>query len=143
MKTHTFPANFKDLAPAPSSHPSAWVGVTIGSHRYAVAASDLLALFQWKAPDTSDAHAPLDVVVHAGSPVFIVPANQLFEMPQTVINADGMGEWILMHRLHSGACLGCRVDQVQGPFTGQARGAEVVEDGVTWTPIRTKKERHG
>jgi hypothetical protein len=119
------------------------MGVHMGSHRFAISATDVLALFHADAvPDTTTA-PPLDVVIHGGAPVFIVPLGQLFELPRLADTAQMRGTWILVRRLSSGLQLGCRVDQVQGPLSGRILDGEVLDGEIAWTVIHAKKEKHG
>ena len=143
MTTQTFSANFSDLDASPLGRDMAWVGVQSGAHRYAIPASDLLALVDAREFSPSAPPAPLDVVVHAGSPVFIVPFHQLFDVAHPGKDLDTTGRWILISRLSSGACLGCRVSTIEGPFSAQVQGLEVMHANFAWTVLRSKKERHG
>lgn len=115
----------------------------VGAHRYAIPASDLLALVDAREFNPPEPPAPLDVVVHAGSPVFIVPFHRLFDVAHPGEDLDTTGRWILICRLPSGACLGCRVAAIEGPFSAQAQGLGVTHADLAWTVLRSKKERHG
>lgn len=143
MTTQAFSADLQDQAPAQPSPPSAWMGVQMGHHQYAISVTDILALFHAEQVNPSDAPLPLDVVVHGGAPVFNVPLGQLFELPRVHDNADTRGAWILVRRLSSGLQLGCRVQKVQGPLSGQVLDSEVLDGEIAWTIVRAKKEKHG
>ena len=139
--------------PSPDAlqHPE-WLGVWIGDTRAAFPVAAIHAVFstQIKNRDAS-AIAPLDIQVHAGVPVFLMPlAHWLplhFESEEASTPApvhDHDGPWIVAFQpavadTQSGhPSVGCRVQGIRGPFRANADAGHVVMDGVRW-PIWTPR----
>ena len=138
--------------PSPDElHHPEWLGVWIGDTRAALPTRAIHAVFSTqKKMDPDPAIAPLDVQVHAGVPVFLMPlaewlAHQ-FESEQAMPVPGSLastGQWVVAFQpagadVHTTVpCVGCRVQGIRGPFRASADAGQVYVDGVpwpTWTP---------
>jgi hypothetical protein len=139
--------------PSPDAlqHPE-WLGVWIGDTRAAFPTTAIHAVFSTHIKPRADAMiAPLDIEVHAGVPVFLMPlADWLphhFQSEQA-LSADQTpaleGAWIVAFQpgiadtQASMPSVGCRVQGIRGPFRACAEAGHVAMDGVRW-PIWTPR----
>jgi len=142
--------------PATSSldnmHLPEWLGAWIGDMRVAFPTTAIHAVFSTQNNHCADSTiAPLDVEVHAGVPVFLVPltdwlAHQ-FEssQPLPAQTPPPMQEqqWVVAFQplgtesQLNAPCVGCRVDGIRGPFRGMPESGRLTVEGLhwpTWTP---------
>ena len=140
--------------PSPDAlHHPEWLGVWIGDTRAAFPTAAIHAVFSTQNKSGHDAAiAPLDVQVHAGVPVFLMPLAEWlplqFESEQALASSHTSvpeGQWIVAFQPHGAdpqtavPCVGCRVQGIRGPFRADAEAGHVDMDGVrwpTWTPRR-------
>ena len=140
--------------PSPDAlHHPEWLGVWIGDTRAAFPTAAINAVFSTQNKSGHDpAIAPLDVQVHAGVPVFLMPLAEWlplqFESAQALapsLTSMPEGQWIVAFQPQGAdpqtavPCVGCRVQGIRGPFRANAEAGHVAMDGVrwpTWTPRR-------
>lgn len=136
------------------NHPE-WLGAWLGEQRVAFPTAAIHAVFSTQNNIPADeAIAPLDILVHAGVPVFLMPLTDWlphhFESTTTLELAKSLpghpGPWIVAFQpqahdpVNATPCVGCRVHGIRGPFRANAHDGQVQFDGVewpTWTPRRT------
>ena len=141
------------VTPSPDAlqHPE-WLGVWIGDTRVAFPTTSIHAVFSPQAQgDHASFIAPLDVQVHAGVPVFLMPlADWLplqFQSEQPLDSCPDrhpQGSWVVAFQpgmtelpAHMPS-VGCRVQGIRGPFRAGAEDGHVEMDGVRW-PIWTPR----
>jgi hypothetical protein len=124
-----------------------WLGATLGQERIAIALNELGAVFKSGTTATLQATlAPLDLELHAGSPVFMTTLRALFEpTPGTPgVAASEHGEWVITRQHPHGSLLGCRVQTVHGPFYAHPESNDTVMfEGKAWTVFTPKGLTHG
>lgn len=142
--------------PSPSPHAALqqpeWLGAWIGDLRIALPTATIHAVFSTQRQHPSDATiAPLDIEVHAGVPVFLMPLAELlprqFEsaapLPANLQTSSPDHPWVVAFQplvtesTTQATCVGCRVEGIRGPFRGDAAQGHILVDGVqwpTWTP---------
>ena len=124
-----------------------WLGATLGQERIAIALNELGAVFKSGTTATLQATlAPLDLELHAGSPVFMTTLRALFEpAPGTSVEAASeKGEWVITRQHPQGSLLGCRVQTVHGPFYAHPESNDTVKfEGKSWAVFTPKGLPHG
>ena len=132
-------------------HPE-WLGAWIGDVRVAFPTASIHAVFSTQNKKPPDAAiTPLDVEVHAGVPVFLMPLMEWlphqFESTQPLpppVSTQG-GQWVVAFQPREAdsqphaPCVGCRVEGIRGPFRGDAVSGHILVDGVQW-PIWTPRQ---
>ncbi len=124
-----------------------WLGATMGQLRLAIELRELGAVF--KSGTTSNLLgklAPLDIELHAGTPVFMTTLQALFEpTPGVPVEASSaQGEWVVTRQHPNGSLLGCRVQSVHGPFYAHTTSSDsVMFEGRSWTVFSPKGLTHG
>ena len=125
--------------PGPASDRPEWLGVLIGDECLAVPITQLGAVFSsQKKIDIKSKLDPLDVEVHAGTPVFLTPISHLLRANSTVAPTSSLpdaqrGDWILTVKTASAGVLGCRVDGIRGPFAALPENDSVQFEGRSWS----------
>lgn len=143
------------MPPTPSPdelHHPEWLGAWIGDMRVAFPTAVIHAVFSThKKPHADTAIAPLDVEVHAGVPVFLMPLAEWlphqFEstqpLPVARVTGEQEGPWVVAFQplgtesQPHAPCVGCRVEGIRGPFRGDSVDGHIHFEGVpwpTWTP---------
>jgi hypothetical protein len=137
--------------PSPDAlqHPE-WLGVWIGDTRAAFPTTAIHAVFSTQISHRDDTMiAPLDIQVHAGVPVFLMPLidwlPRHFESEQALPPGEPQdidGTWVVAFQpggadtQASTPSVGCRVQGIRGPFRASPEAGHVEMDGVRW-PIWT------
>jgi hypothetical protein len=137
-------------SPDATQHPE-WLGVWIGDTRAAFPTSAIHAVFSTQIKHQDEAMiAPLDVQVHAGVPIFLMPLTTWlphhFQSEQALSSSqdqDLEGPWVVafapgMADTQASTSVGCRVQGIRGPFRASADAGHVEIDGVQW-PIWTPR----
>jgi hypothetical protein len=121
-----------------------WIGVQWHGGFYALPVSLVAAVF--KATQTkADSQPPyLDVEVHDGAPVFMHSFEYCFELGSVAVPSLEQEEfrWALILNLPGGSPLGCRVQQVLGPFWDELKSESVHHDGQDWHLIQPRGGLH-
>lgn len=132
-------------------HPE-WLGAWIDGQRVAFPTPAIHAVFSTQQEGSVDtAIMPLDVHVHAGVPVFVMPLSHWLPEPRQTeptsdaheASTDAAAAWIVAFQPDpadapgNSPCVGCRVQGIRGPFRASEHAGYVEFDGVrwpTWTP---------
>ena len=124
-----------------------WLGAWIGDVRVAFPTAAIHAVFSTQNKNRGDSViAPLDIEVHAGLPVFLMPLHewlhQQFVSPQSaplpVTPPLPNSAWVVAFQPAGSEsqsqmpCVGCRVEGIRGPFRGEAISGQIHMDGMTW-----------
>lgn len=130
--------------PGPSQDRPEWLGVLIGDTRLAVPVTQIGAIFSsHKNKRTAPELEPLDIEVHAGTPIFIQSPNELLRVTTSTssqpLPTAETGEWILTFKTSARGGLGCRVDGIRGPFPATPENDTVVFEGWHW-PVGLAKD---
>lgn len=124
-----------------------WLGAWVGDMRVAFPTAAIHAVFSTQNKNRVEpAIAPLDIEVHAGLPVFLMPLRkwlpQQFESDLTTLlpaSPESPNQaWVVAFQPQGSEsqphmpCVGCRVEGIRGPFRGEAVSGQLHIDGVTW-----------
>jgi len=127
---------------APAVHESQWVGVLWRDSRWALPLAQVAAVFRAAAGgEAKVAESLLDLEVHAGEPVFVVPFENCFEVslvPQALAGCSS--PWVLV--LAGATGLACRVDEIVGPFHAVAKQQELTYQGQVWVVSVRSEQVH-
>lgn len=124
-----------------------WLGVWIGDVRVALPTAAIHAVFSTQNKNRDDsAIAPLDIEVHAGLPVFLMPLSEW--LPQQFVSPPSAPlpvtpplpdrAWVVAFQPVGSEsqsqmpCVGCRVEGIRGPFRGEEISGHIHMDGMTW-----------
>ena len=125
--------------PGQASDRPEWLGVLIGGECLAVPITQLGAVFSSHKKNSINSKLdPLDVEVHAGTPVFLTPITHLLRANSTVAPLSSLpdaqqGDWVLTVKTASSGVLGCRVDGIRGPFAASPENDTVQFEGRSWS----------
>lgn len=124
-----------------------WLGAILGEQRLAIQLTEITSVFKSGSSRASQAAlAPLDLEIHAGSPVFMTALQHIFEPIHgwgQLAQFEHQGDWVITRRHPQGSLLGCRVHTVHGPFYAfaQADGHAMFE-GKPWRLCSPKGLTH-
>ena len=133
-------------------HPE-WLGAWLGDLRVAFPTDSIHAVFSTQnKSDLDSAIDPLDVLVHAGVPVFLMPATDCLATqfvsphppPPIADGTLGKSSWVVSFQpqgLDSQLAMtsvGCRFQGIRGPFRAPPQDGCVSFDGISW-PIWTPR----
>ena len=133
-------------------HPE-WLGAWLGDLRVAFPIASIHAVFSTQNKiDLDTAIDPLDVLVHAGVPVFLMhaadwlPAQLQSRQPSLPAAPHSSAHWVVSFQPQGHdpqvamPSVGCRFEGIRGPFRAADTDGCVSFDGVswpTWTPCTT------
>lgn len=120
-----------------------WLGVIADERYLALSVPQVAAVFRNDVSNQISSAKVIDVVVHAGAPIFIARLSSLLG----VIRERGeqethLGQWVIVLALPVDHQLGFRADQVLGPFHAMARDGQVLYEGRHWKVIDAKRVDH-
>ena len=125
-----------------------WLGVLIGDECLAISITQLGAVFSSHKKNIVNSKLyPLDVEVHAGTPVFLAPIGHLLRANSGVATLSSLpdaqqGDWVLTVKTASSGVLACRVDGIRGPFAASPENDSVQFEGRTWSVWVAKDHAH-
>ena len=134
--------------PGPASDRPEWLGVLIGDESLAISISQLGVVFSSHKKNSINSKLdPLDVEVHAGTPVFLTPITHLFRANSTAtrlasLPAVQQGDWVVTVKTPSSGVLGCRVDGIRGPFAASPENDRVQFEGRSWSVWVAQDDAH-
>lgn len=123
------------ISPQGSRSPSVqWIGVQWRGGFYALLLSGVTAVFKASQAQSDPPTPNLDIELHDGAPVFMRPFNQCFELgvPQGLSHDDEEFRWALIVNVPGASPLGCRVNQVVGPFWDELKSSSIHHEGHDW-----------
>lgn len=121
----------------PGSAEGQWIGIQWGGQRWALSTRQASAVFQCTR-ERDSRPALIDLEVHAGAPVFLIPFGDCFgvegvERDEGSSNRQG---WVVVLADVGSSQVGCRVDDVVGPFHSAATAGRVGFEGLDWTVLQ-------
>lgn len=134
--------------PGQASDRPEWLGVLIGDECLAIPITELGAIFSsHKKNNINSKLEPLDVEVHAGTPVFLTPIIHLLRANSSVASSSLLpdaqqGDWVLTVKTASSGVLGCRVDGIRGPFAALPENDSVQFEGRSWPVWVAQDQAH-
>ncbi len=131
------------ISPQGTRSPSVqWIGVQWRGGFYALLLSGVTAVFKASQAQSDSSTPNLDIELHDGAPVFMRPFNQCFElgvhlglMPgltPDLTRDDEEFRWALIVNVPGASPLGCRVNQVVGPFWDELKSSAIHHEGHDW-----------
>ena len=123
------------ISPLGTRSPSVqWIGVQWRGGFYALLLSGVTAVFKASQAQSDSSTPNLDIELHDGAPVFMRPFNQCFELGVYQGNPlDGEEfRWALIVNVPGASPLGCRVNQVVGPFWDELKSSAIHHEGHDW-----------
>jgi hypothetical protein len=131
------------ISPQGTRSPSVqWIGVQWRGGFYALLLSGVTAVFKASQAQSDSSTPNLDIELHDGAPVFMRPFNQCFElgvhlglMPgltPDLTRDDEEFRWALIVNVPGASPLGCRVNQVVGPFWDELKSSAIQHEGHDW-----------
>ena len=131
------------ISPQGTRSPSVqWIGVQWRGGFYALLLSGVTAVFKASQAQSDSSTPNLDIELHDGAPVFMRPFNQCFElgahlglMPgltPDLTRDDEEFRWALIVNVPGASPLGCRVNQVLGPFWDELKSSAIHHEGHDW-----------
>ena len=117
-----------------------WVGVQWQGGFYALVLSGIKAVIKTIPLRQSHLHSGLDIEIHDGAPVFMRPFELCFELASPApIGLDGEEfAWAIIVNVPNTSNLGCRVQQVVGPFWDELKSVSVRHDGHDWLLVQPR-----
>ena len=117
-----------------------WVGVQWQGGFYALVLSGIKAVIKTSPLRQSHLHSGLDIEIHDGAPVFMRPFELCYELASPApIGLDGEEfDWALIVNVPNTSNLGCRVQQVVGPFWDELKSVSVRHDGHDWLLVQPR-----
>jgi len=110
-----------------------WIGVQWRGGFYALLLSGVTAVFKANSTKQAQLSPDLDIEIHDGEPVFMRSFNQCFELGKLPeLSLDEEFRWALIVNGPGASPLGCRVNQVVGPFWSDWKSAVVHHEGHDW-----------
>ena len=121
-----------------------WMGIVINERRLALSVPCIAAVFRCTSVPRAKNSKVIDVVVHAGAPVFIAKLSSVFEAVREIEDRsdETHGEWVVVMAFPVDPQLGFRADHVKGPFHAIARDGQVSYDGNLWQVLDGKRVVH-
>lgn len=123
------------ISPLGTRSPSVqWIGVQWRGGFYALLLSGVTAVFKASQAQSDSSTPNLDIELHDGAPVFMRPFNQCFELGVYQGNPldDEEFRWALIVNVPGASPLGCRVNQVVGPFWDELKSSAIHHEGHDW-----------
>lgn len=123
------------ISPLGTRSPSVqWIGVQWRGGFYALLISGVTAVFKASQAQSDSSTPNLDIELHDGAPVFMRPFNQCFELGVYQGNPldDEEFRWALIVNVPGASPLGCRVNQVVGPFWDELKSSAIHHEGHDW-----------
>jgi len=131
------------ISPQGTRSPSVqWIGVQWRGGFYALLLSGVTAVFKASQAQSDSSTPNLDIELHDGAPVFMRSFNQCFElgahlglMPgltPDLTRDDEEFRWALIVNVPGASPLGCRVNQVVGPFWDELKSSAIHHEGHDW-----------
>ena len=123
------------ISPLGTRSPSVqWIGVQWRGGFYALLLSGVTAVFKASQAQSDSSTPNLDIELHDGAPVFMRPFNQCFELGVYQGNPldDEEFRWALIVNVPGASPLGCRVNQVVGPFWDELKSSAIQHEGHDW-----------
>ena len=110
------------------------IGVQWRGGFYALLLSGVTAVFKASQAQSDPSTPNLDIELHDGAPVFMRPFNQCFELGVYQGNPldDEEFRWALIVNVPGASPLGCRVNQVVGPFWDELKSSAIHHEGHDW-----------
>lgn len=131
-------------APATRSASIQWMGVQWQGGDYALPLSSIGAVFRAAHSEQLAEKKILDIEVHAGAAVFVRPFTSCFDLSATMQDPKLNEErrWVVVLITQGQSLIGCRVNQVVGPFWAEAHAEKVVHAGRDWSLLRPLGKNH-
>lgn len=123
------------ISPQGTRSPSVqWIGVQWRGGFYALLLSGVTAVFKASQAQSDPTTPNLDIELHDGAPVFMRPFNHCFELGVYQGNPldDEEFRWALIVNVPGASPLGCRVNQVVGPFWDELKSSAIHHEGHDW-----------
>jgi hypothetical protein len=109
-----------------------WLGVLADAQRYALPVTWVNAVFRVHTLQQKPVKV-IDVVAHAGAPVFIANMSVFFEGIHPPINpSERLAPWVVISTQSDDPLMGFRVEQIKGPFRAEEKEGWVSYEGVSW-----------
>jgi hypothetical protein len=119
-----------------------WLGLRIDGQKMALSMSKVSAVFRSHMPNDAGSSQTIDVEVHGGGPVFMIPIGLLFNEATDTIELEPKPDaWVVVLSRDLGENLGVRVDQVHGPFQAQPADGLVMDRHESWQ-VLTPRLQH-